>query len=335
MIDEIRISIKNIKKNLDKDNKSGLNHQELSKKYLSKDSDLSKLFILLPKLSPDEKKEAGKLINQAKKDIEEMISSNLPDNKSSNITKHIPQETDITLPGNRQKFGKLHPLTIVEREMNSIFKQMGFSVYAGPHIELDSNVFEKLNLPKNHPARSLQDTLVIEDPEILLRSHTSSVEIRAMEGESLPIRVVVPGRAYRYEDLSSNNHISFTQYEGLAVGKGITLANLHGLFNLFAKNFYGESTEVRIRAKYYPQVEPGCGLDLKCRFCGGEGCQVCKYRGWVELSGGGMVHPNVLRACKIDPAEYTGIAWGMGFDRIVMQKYGINDIRSLFDGSLY
>lgn len=332
MIDE---KIKNIKSSFEneiKEVKDSKNLEDLRIKYLGKKSEISDILANIRFLEPDERKTVGNNANVLRKEIEAKLQE-LTENLSS-IGKDY-SGIDVTLPGKKYELGILHPCTIVMREMNSIFKQLGFSVYEGPEIETDENVFEKLNLPKNHPARSLQDTLIIEDPEIILRSHTSSVEIRAMENEKLPLRVVVPGRVYRYEDLNQTNHFAYYQYEGLAVGENITLADLKGAFESFARVFFGADTIIRIRAKYYPQVEPGCGLDMQCKFCKGEGCPVCKRRGWVEVSGGGMVHPNALRAVGIDPQKYSGFAWGMGFDRLVMQKFGINDIRKLYDGTLY
>lgn len=300
-------------------------------KYLGRKSDFSNLLGQLKTLSVQEKKEVGIIANDTKKDITQFI-----DNRLSEIESIIDDSfsIDVTLPGTKRQIGQLHPHTIVMREMNEIFKQMGFSIYTGPEIETDEYVFEKLNLPKNHPARSLQDTLVIDDPEVILRSHTSSVELRAMENEKLPIRIVVPGRAFRYENLNQTNHFAFYQYEGLAVGQNITLADLKGTLESFALSFFGPQTKIRLRSKFYPQVEPGCGLDIQCKFCSGNGCFVCKKRGWLEASGGGMVHPNALRSVGIDPDVYSGFAFGMGFDRIVMQKCGITDIRKLYDGTL-
>ncbi len=307
---------------------------ELRNAYLGKKSELISLLGSIRDLPAEERKEVGREGNELRKYIEEKLSG-VAGKPTVAKEKMSIEEFDVTLPGKRQRLGRLHPCTVVAREMNTIFKQMGFSVYAGPEIETDEYVFEKLNLPKNHPARSLQDTLVIEDPEIILRSHCSSVEARALENESLPVRIVVPGRTFRYEDLNQTNHFAFHQYEGLAVAKDITMADLKGAFESFARITFGAHVKTRMRAKYYPQVEPGCGFDIECKFCQGEGCPVCKRRGWVEISGGGMVHPNMLRSCGIDPEVYSGFAFGMGFDRVVMQRFEINDIRKLFDGTLY
>lgn len=300
--------------------------------FLGRKSELTNSLSKIATLPIEERKEAGQSGNTLRNYIEEKINEKAKE--LENVMYRNYDEFDVTLPGKKVGIGRLHPHTLVLREFGEIFKQMGFSFYAGPEIETDEYVFERLNLPKNHPARSLQDTLIIDDPEVILRSHTSSVEIRGMEALDLPIRIVVPGRVYRYEDLNQTNHFAFFQYEGLAIGEKITMADLKGTFESFAKQYFGDDTLIRIRAKYYPQVEPGCGLDIQCKFCHGTGCPVCKRRGWLEASGGGMVHPNALRSCGIDPEKYSGFAWGIGFDRLVMQKYKINDIRKLFDGSL-
>jgi phenylalanyl-tRNA synthetase alpha chain len=305
--------------------------EQLEISYMGRNGKLNDLFKGMKSLSVEEKKTWGAKLNTVKNELERMFAE-----KRETLLAgagDIP-DFDLTLPGTRQPIGKLHPHTIVRREMNDIFKHMGFSVYEGPHIETDEYVFERANLPKHHPARSLQDTIIIENPEIILRSHTSSVESRAMDALEPPIRLVVPGLAFRYETPNQTNHFIFYQYEGIAVAKDLTMADLHGTLETFCKLFFGKDTKTRIRAKYYPQVEPGCGLDIICKFCNGAGCPVCKRRGWVELAGAGMIHANMLRLNGIDPTLYSGFAWGMGFDRIVMQKLDIDDIRKLYDGTL-
>jgi phenylalanyl-tRNA synthetase alpha chain len=298
--------------------------------YEGRNGIVNEQFASLKTASSEEKKSLGPALNEFKKYIHDLLVSREQELLSSAEESDI----DISLPGVRQKMGQLHPHTIIRREMNGIFKQMGFSVYEGPHIETDEYVFERANLPKHHPARSLQDTIIIDEPEVILRSHTSSVENRAMENEELPLRIVVPGVAFRYETPNQTNHFLFYQYEGMAIAEDISMADLHGAFESFCKSFFGPEVKIRIRAKYYPQVEPGCGLDLICSFCQGKGCPVCKKRGWVEISGGGMIHANMLRTNGIDPDKYSGFAWGMGFDRMVMQKLKIDDIRKLYDGTL-
>lgn len=298
--------------------------------YEGRNGIVNQQFTSLKDASPEEKKTLGPALNEFKTFIRNAIAAKEHELMHSTVTSDI----DISLPGIRQKIGQLHPHTIIRRQMNGIFKQLGFSVYEGPHIETDEYVFERANLPKHHPARSLQDTIIIEDPEVILRSHTSSVENRAMENEELPLRIVVPGVAFRYETPNQTNHFLFYQYEGMAIAEDITMADLHGSFEAFCKAFFGDDVNIRIRAKYYPQVEPGCGLDMTCTFCKGVGCAVCKRRGWVEIAGAGMIHANMLRSNGIDPEKYSGFAWGMGFDRMVMQKLKIDDIRKLYDGTL-
>lgn len=306
-------------------------YDQIKEVFLSKESLLSRILSIIKDLPQDKRSVVGKRANTLRKKAEELYSQV---KQIHSFSKGKYDYFDVTLPGYKFKIGRLHPVTLVIREMNSIFRNMGFSVYAGPEIETDYYVFEVMNLPKNHPARSLQDTLVINDPEVILRSHTSSVEGRAMQNESIPLRIVVPGRVYRYEDLNATNHFAFFQYEGLAIAEDLTMADLKGVLDRFVKEFFGENVKTRFRAKYYPQVEPGAGVDISCLHCNGSGCQVCKYRGWMEMLGAGMVHPNSLRIMNIDPNKYTGFAWGMGLDRIVMQKYGINDIRDLYNGTL-
>lgn len=305
--------------------------EQLEISYLGRNGKMNALFKTMKDLSVEEKKQMGGTLNTVKQELAAAIAA-----KKEELLRSGGKapDIDVTLPGIKPRLGKLHPHTIVRREMNDIFKHMGFSVYEGPHIETDEYVFERANLPKHHPARSLQDTIIIENPEIILRSHTSSVESRAMEALSLPLRVVVPGIAFRYETPNQTNHFIFYQYEGIAVAEDLTMSDLHGTLETFCKLFFGPETKTRIRAKYYPQVEPGCGLDIICKFCNGDGCPVCKRRGWVEIAGAGMVHANMLRMNGIDPAKYSGFAWGMGFDRIVMQKLNIDDIRKLYDGTL-
>jgi phenylalanyl-tRNA synthetase alpha chain len=211
---------------------------------------------------------------------------------------------------------------------------MGFSVADGPEIENDEYNYNRLNLPADHPARDLQDSLYIDEPNFLLRTHTSSVESHLLAEVKPPFRYVIPGKVYRYENANATNNIMFYQYEGMAVGTDITLAQLKGTLDLFVKKFFGEKRKTRFRCKYYPQVEPGVGVDISCIFCNKKGCTVCKYRGWIEMLGAGMVHPNMFIKAGLDPEVYSGFAWGMGLDRIVMQRYGISDIRSLYNGDI-
>lgn len=304
--------------------------------YLGKKSLLAQASATLKTASPTEKKQLGQALNAYKTAVETALTDRQAELTANDAgsTSHDPVTEDPTLPGLRPKVGHLHPTTVVIRKINSFFRYLGYSVYEGPEIETNEFNFEKLNLPKDHPARELADTLYISEPEVLLRTHTSSVETRAMTQESVPLRIVVPGKVYRNENANTTNNSMFYQYEGLAVDRNLSMADLKGTLNRFVRFLYGEDVVTRFRCKYYPQVEPGGGLDIQCTFCQGKGCSVCKYRGWIEVLGCGMVHPNVLTQCGIDSRQYSGFAFGMGLDRLVMLTYGINDIRKLYNGEL-
>lgn len=300
-------------------------------KYLGKKQGLfTQLSQILRELAPEDRREAGKILNALKTDLEQHLSLR----EAQTAEQNPLDEIDQTLPGIRPKIGQLHPTTQVLRSMNAFFRYLGYSVYQGPEIETDEYNFNKLNLPMDHPARELQDTLYISEPDVLLRTHTSSVETRALSHEQLPLRIVVPGKVYRNETSNATNNSTFYQYEGLVVDRNLSMADLKGTLVAFAKFLYGDDVKTRFRCKYYPQVEPGAGMDIQCNFCHGEGCVVCKYRGWIEVLGSGMVHPNMLHKCGIDPEEWTGFAFGMGLDRLVMLKHGINDVRKLYNGEL-
>ncbi|HET7098772.1 MAG TPA: phenylalanine--tRNA ligase subunit alpha [Patescibacteria group bacterium] len=277
----------------------------------------------------DERKQVGILINEVKNTIENLIAT-----QKNSFKENAREWFDPTIPSKLTSIGKLHPTSIVISEMTEIFKNLGFSVTEGPEIETDHYNFELLNLPKDHPARSLQDVLYIEEPEVLLRSHTSSVETRSIENLKPPFRVVVAGKCYRFENVNASNNAMFYQFQGFALQKGISMADLKGTLFHFAKTYFGENRKIRFRCKYYPEVEPGVGLDLDCQFCNGKGCTVCKGRGWIEMLGAGMIHPNILKNFKINPKEISGFAFGMGLDRIVMDRFKIKDIRSLYNGDI-
>ncbi len=301
-------------------------------KYFSKTAgEITKLMKKLPTLTPDEKKSFGPLLNTLSDELKNRIES--AKNEYQQALTQDPN-LDITLLPQAASSGYLHPITQVIREMNSFFKHYGFSVAEGPEIETPEYNFRKLNLPENHPATDLQDTLYIKQPELLLRTHTSSVEARFLTENEPPIRIVVPGKVYRNETANKSNSSFFHQYQGAVVDKGITIKHLKGLFTLFLKHLYGEETVIRFRYKYYPEVSPGLGTDIQCPFCKGAGCETCKQRGWIEVLGSGMIHYNTLKMCGIDPEVYTGFAWGMGLDRLVMAKFGIKDIRKLYGGGM-
>lgn len=304
---------------------------ELRITLLGAKSDLTRLTRQIRNVPQEDRQRVGMVVNEVKQGILNALN-NTTIRQSDKTTEE--QKLDITLPGNRPLQGHLHPTTIVIREMNEIFQSMGFSVADGPEIDTDEYNCDRVNLPPDHPARDLQDTLYIEEPTWLLRTHTSSVEAHILETEKPPYRYVIPGKVYRQEKANATNNIVFYQYQGLAIGTDITMAELKGTLDTFVRKFFGESRETRFRCKYYPEVEPGVGVDISCAFCDKKGCSVCKYRGWIEMLGAGMVHPNMLRRVHLDPAKYSGFAWGMGLDRIVMQRYGIRDIRSLYNGDI-
>jgi phenylalanyl-tRNA synthetase alpha chain len=301
-------------------------------KYFSKTHGMvTELMKELPKLTGEDKKAAGFSLNKLQNDLKQSID----EAKNSFYNEQIADpRIDMTLPAAPKKSGYLHPMTQTIREMNNFFRYYGFSVMEGPEIETAENNFRKLNLKEDHPATDLQDTLFIKQPGILLRTHTSSVESRVLTEYKPPIRVVIPGKVYRNETANRTNSPFFHQYQGVVVDKGITLQNLKGTLERFHKHLFGNDVEIRFRYKYYPEVSPGMGTDVRCQFCGGKGCEVCKFRGWIEVLGSGMIHYNTLKMCGIDPEVYTGFAFGMGLDRLVMQIFKIGDIRKLYGGGV-
>lgn len=280
-------------------------------------------------LKNEDKKQLGILINEIKQTLELILTE-----KKNNLNQNTGSWFDPTFPTPILKIGHFHPTSIVVSEIVEIFKHLGFSVVEGPEIETDRYNFELLNLPKDHPARSLQDVLYIEEPEILLRSQTSSVETRSIERLKPPFRAVVAGKCYRFENVNASNNAMFYQFQGFALQKGLSMADLKGTLFYFVKNYFGETRKIRYRCKYYPEVEPGVGLDLDCLFCNQKGCPVCKGRGWIEMLGAGMIHPNILKNFGYNPKIISGFAFGMGLDRIVMDRFKINDIRSLYNGDI-
>ncbi len=306
---------------------------KLSLKYLLGNSSLiNSSTKSLSKLSEKDRKDKGNIINEVKKDLEEAIFK-----KKEELLAKSDEELewfDVTLPTTKPHIGHLSPDTEVIRLMNSFFIYHGYSVAEGPDIELELYNFEKTGLPIDHPARDLQDTIYVESPSILLRTHTSNVETRILTDQKPPLRFVVPGAVFRNEILNPSNHAIFGQYQGVCVDKNISLPNLKATLSEFAKHMYGENVKVRFRTKYYPEVEPGMGMDILCTFCKGDGCVICKGRGWIEILGSGIIHRTVLEKCGIDYKEWGGFAFGMGLDRIIMTKYNINDIRDLHGGNL-
>jgi len=294
-------------------------------KYISRKGAITELFEELKKVSVEEKKKLGKVLNELKQSAEgkfAALQQSLEEAQTSTT------EIDLTLPVIPNEIGNLHPLTLTKNRIIEIFEHLGFNVADGPEIEDDWHNFSALNFPDNHPAREMQDTFFIEkNPDVLLRTHTSNVQIRMMKNQKPPIRAIMPGRVYRNEAISARAHCFFHQVEGLYVDKNVGFADLKQTLYHFAKEMYGKDIKIRFRPSYFPFTEPSAEIDISCLICKGKGCNVCKYSGWVEIAGSGMVHPNVLRNCGIDPEEYTGFAFGMGIERVTMLRYQVNDLR--------
>jgi phenylalanyl-tRNA synthetase alpha chain len=294
-------------------------------KFLSKKGILGDLFSKMKDIEPASRKEYGRWVNELKVKAEEKLDAFKDSFSGEQKTK---VETDLTLPGESMPLGSLHPLTIIRNKIVAIFNHIGYTVSEGPEIEDDWHNFTALNFPENHPARDMQDTFFIEsNPDIALRTHTSSVQVRVMESTQPPIRTISPGRVYRNEAISARAHCFFHQVEGLYIDEGVSFADMKQTLLYFAQEMFGDKTDIRLRPSYFPFTEPSAEMDVSCFICGGKGCNVCKYTGWVEIMGCGMVDPQVLTNCKIDPDRYSGFAFGMGIERIAMLKFGIKDLR--------
>ncbi len=293
-------------------------------KYLSKKGLINDLFEEFKTIPNDQKKEVGKYMNILKQTAQEKLDS--AQEKFSTDKQNSSNIIDTSLPGDAQKIGAQHPLLLIEKEIFRIFNTLGFSLAYGPEIENDWHNFSGLNFPENHPARDMQDTFFIEK-DIALRTHTSSVQIRLMEKQSPPLRAIMPGRVYRNEAISARAHCFFHQVEGIYIDKKVSFADLKQTLYYFVKEMFGEEFDVRFRPSYFPFTEPSAEMDISCTICKGKGCNVCKYTGWVEILGCGMIDTNVLQANNINPEEYSGFAFGMGIERITMLKYNIKDLR--------
>ena len=305
--------------------------EELRVKYLGKKGELTALLKQMGSLSPEERPKMGQLVNEAKAQVEALIGEKATELKNKATELKLKEETiDITMPAKLVKRGKLHPLNTVLNDMIDIFQSMGFDVVDGPEVETDHYNFECLNVPADHPARDMQDTFYLAE-NLLLRTQTSAAQIRTMETRKPPIRVICPGRVFRADEVDATHSPVFHQIEGLVVDKGITLCDLKGVLEQFAHEIYGKDTKVKFRPSFFPFTEPSVEVDVSCSECGGKGCRVCKGAGWIEILGAGMVHPNVLRSCGIDPEEYSGFAFGIGLDRLTTTRYKISDIRLLFE----
>ena len=308
--------------------------EDLRVKFLGKKGELTAILKQMGSLSPEERPVVGQLANQIRESLEQELAARTQALKAAQLEEKLRAEAiDVTMPGSAPAPGHRHPLSLVLDEIKEIFLGMGFDVVEGPEVETDYYNFEALNLPKDHPARDTQDTFYITD-NILLRTQTSPMQIRTMEQRKPPLRIIAPGRVYRSDAVDATHSPLFHQIEGLVVDKGVTMADLKGTLELFAKRLYGEDVQVRFRPHHFPFTEPSAEMDAMCFACHGEGCRLCKGEGWIEILGAGMVHPKVLQNCGVDPEVYSGFAFGMGLERIVMRRYNIDDLRLFYENDL-
>ncbi len=307
---------------------------EIRVEYLGKKGAITSILKQMGGLSPEERPVIGQLANSVRADIDEMLRSAQNAIKTRAAAKKLEAERiDVTLPGKSRRLGKAHPLNATLAEVEEVFLGMGFDIVEGPEVETDHYCFEALNMPKHHPARDTQDTFYINE-NVLLRTQTSSVQIRTMEKMKPPIRIISPGAVYRSDAVDATHSPIFHQIEGLVIDKGITMADLKGTLEMLLKRLYGEETQLRFRPHHFPYTEPSAEVDLMCFNCHGKGCSMCKQEGYVELLGAGMVHPKVLSECGIDPEVYSGFAFGIGLERITMGRYNINDMRLLYENDM-
>ena len=319
---------------LERINSADADLEALRVRYLGKKGELTAVLRGKAGLSPDERPVVGQLANKVRAEIENAIAERTAVQKQKALEAQLLAErVDVTAPGAAPAIGHNHPLTVVRRDLEEIFLGLGFSIAEGPEVEYDYYNFQALNIPENHPARDTQDTFYITD-NILLRSQTSPVQVRVMEKQKPPIRIVSPGRVYRSDDVDATHSPLFHQFEGLVVDRGITMGDLKGMLELFAKNMFGADTRIRFRPHHFPFTEPSAEVDVSCFACGGKGCRLCKGEGWIEILGAGMVHPHVLSGCGIDPEEYSGFAFGLGIERIALLKYHIDDMRLLYENDI-
>ncbi len=303
-------------------------------RVLGKKGELTAILRSMGSLAPEDRPKVGQMVNEARAEIESAVEARTAALAAQERDARLKAEAlDVTIPGKKRPLGKLHPLTQTYYEMRDIFVGMGFTVAEGPEVEYDKYNFTMLNIPKDHPARDMQDTFYVND-DIVLRTHTSPVQVRTMLSQKPPIRIISPGRVYRSDDVDATHSPIFNQIEGLVIDKGVTMADLRGVLDVFAKELYGEHTKTRLRPSYFPFTEPSAEVDLSCMACGGKGCRICKGSGWIEILGSGMVNPKVLEMCGIDPEVYSGFAFGIGIDRVCNAKFGISDIRLLYENDL-
>ncbi len=302
--------------------------------FLGKKGSLTSVLKSMKDVSPQDRPQVGKWVNDARARIEQKMEENRSKLEAELMNRRLEAEKiDVTMPARKQRIGHRHPNTIALEEVERIFVGMGYEVIEGPEIEYDDYNFTKLNIPANHPAKDEQDTFYITD-EILLRTQTSPVQARIMEQGRLPIRMIAPGRVFRSDEVDATHSPSFHQIEGLVIDKGITFADLKGTLEVFAKELFGENTKTKFRPHHFPFTEPSAEMDVSCFKCGGKGCRFCKGEGWIEILGCGMVHPHVLEMCGLDPKEYGGFAFGVGLERIALLKYEIDDMRLLYENDI-
>ncbi len=303
-------------------------------KFLGKKGELTSVLRGMGSLSAEERPVIGQMANEVREalenKIEEIKKKLLDKERNSKLSQEV---IDVTIPGKRKALGKKHPLTIVMDEIKEVFIGMGYEIAEGPEVERDYYNFEALNIPKNHPARDVQDTFYINE-NIVLRTQTSPVQIRVMENKKPPIKIICPGRVYRSDAVDATHSPIFHQVEGLVVDKGVTMGDLIGTLKVFAKSLFGEKTDIRLRPHHFPFTEPSAEVDVSCWTCGGKGCRVCKNEGWIEILGAGMVHPKVLEVCGIDPEVYSGFAFGLGAERTAMGRFNIDDLRLLYENDI-
>lgn len=307
--------------------------KEFWQKYFSKSGEFSKMMMLLGKVEKEERPKLGAAINKAKSDVQTKYELKAKEIEDKELNERLEGEKiDISFPGKEQKLGTLHPITLVKNEICEIFSSIGFSVAEGPEIETDYYNFQLLNVPKDHPARDMQDTFYITD-NFVLRTHTSPMQARVMQDQKPPIRVIVPGKVYRSDDDASHSPI-FHQIEGLAIDKNISLSDLKGVLEVFASKLFSPDTKIRLRSSYFPFTEPSVEVDVSCAICHGKGCNLCKHTGWIEILGAGIVNPKVLEMSNIDSSVYSGFAFGLGIERIAMIKYQIPNIKMFYENDV-
>ena len=334
--DKLEELLKEVKSLTKVDNRKELD--ELKNTYMGKSGKITLIQQLIKEIPNEEKKEFGIKVNEIRNTFNDFYNELLDTITTKEINLKLESERiDVTLPSEKIKRGSKHPMTRIQEEFEDIFTSMGYTVYDGPEVESDENCFQKLNLPKGHPARDAQDTFYLKDEyeRFLIRSQTSTAQVRAMEAnkEKGPLRIVCPGKVYRRDEDATHSH-QFMQIEGLVIDKNVSMADLKGTLELFCKKILGEKTKVRFRPSFFPFTEPSVEVDVSCFKCGGKGCNLCKQTGWIEVLGAGMVHPNVLEMCGYDSKVYQGFAFGTGLDRFAMFKYGIPDIRTIYGNDI-